>query len=589
MFDRERLCANLNTLLYILGPSSLALLILNLGFYVGPEVASFTNFIIWWIVYIFIAQELLRWTLTPKSLEGLRQHLRTRWFQNLILLVLIGSFIEPRSIDWLQKGFPEASVEDITLAYLGLSQSLVLMAQLIASLRDSNWVARLGLTPSRLIAFSFLVPISLGTLMLKLPRATTEGLSWLDALFTATSAVCITGLVVVDTQYAFTPLGQFIIALLMQAGGLGILTLSMGFGVFFSGGLGVKERIMLSDLFSEKKMGEVGSLLWQIMGLTFTVEAIGAVAIYLSMGHSFQEFDIIAFYWAIFHSISAFCNAGFSLFSEGLTHSTTATNYLFGSSIMLLVFIGGIGFPVLSNLFGCLAARRRGWGGKIVLLTLPTKLILVTTSVILLIGILGLFLTERQQSLASLSGLDALYQSTFYVVTSRTAGFNIWPTEALAHSSAFFMMVLMWIGGSPMSTAGGIKTLTIAIAFLAIRSRITGRDHIEVFGRTIDDGSVIKAFAILSASIGVLFFSIITLSLLNPQLSTFDLAFEAVSAFGTVGLTRGITAELSEWSKMILIVLMYSGRIGFLTIVSTLFLGAQRSNYRLLTERVHIP
>ncbi len=589
MFDRDKLCSHLNTLLFVLGPSSLALLILHLGFFIPPETQVWTNFIIWWIVYIFIAQELLRWTLVPRSLEGFRSHLRTRWFQNLILLALMTSIISPNFVTWLQRGFPEASVEDLTLAYLGLSQTLVLIAQVIGSLRESNWMARVGLTPGRMIAFSFLIPISLGTLLLKLPRATTEPISWLDALFTATSAVCITGLTVVDTQYSFTPLGHFLIAILMQAGGLGILTLSMGFGVFFSGGLGVKERIMMSDLFSEKKMGEVGSLLWQIMALTFTVEAVGAVLIYLSMGHSFHEFDIVAFYWAVFHSISAFCNAGFSLMSDGLADPSTAPNMWLGSVIMGLVMIGGIGFPVLSNLFGCLATRRSGWGGKIVLLTLPTKLILTTTAVIVSVGTLTVFIAERSHGFADLSGGRAFYESLFLIFTSRTAGFNIFPTESLAYGTAFFMMVLMWIGGSPMSTAGGIKTLTIAVAFLAVRSRLTGRDHIEAFGRHIEDSSLIKAFAILSASLVVLVFSIMTLILLNPQLPPFDLAFEAVSAFGTVGLSRGVTSELSEASKALIVALMYSGRIGFLTVISALYFGSQKSNYRLLSERVHIP
>lgn len=579
----------LNFIVYLLGTFSLVLLIGNLGFHLPPQLQELTNIVIWWVVALFIIQELIRWLFVSRKLEHYRTHFRARWFQNLLVIAIIVSFFNAEIIEWIQKGFPNATASDITLAYLGITQSLALAAQILAFMRGSSFISRITLTPSRLISLSFLIPICVGALLLKLPRATTEGISWLDALFTATSAVCITGLTVVDTQFAFTPLGQFFIALLMQAGGLGILTLSMGFGIFFSGGFGVRERILMSDVFSDKKIGEVGTLLTQVMVFTFTVEIFGALAIYLSAGHTFQNFDIIAFYSAAFHSISAFCNAGFSLLSQGLASEGLASNYLFGSAIMVLVFLGAIGFPVLSNLYDSVRTRQANWGGKIVLLSLSTKLILISTAVIISTGIALVYFLERPHSFSGLTQLESLYQSVFLIATSRTAGFNVFPTEALSIGTAFFLIVLMWIGGSPMSTAGGIKNITVAIAFLAVRARITGREHIEAFGRQIEDHSVIKAFAIIAASLAVLLISIISLIVLNPSHKPFDLAFEAVSAFGTVGLSRGLTSDLSDLSKALLILLMYTGRIGFLTVISTLYFGTKQKSYRLLSEKVPIP
>ncbi len=579
--DRKVITRFFDRVVYTLGFLSFFVFILRIGFYLSDQWNAIVVQSIQVIVILFCLQELLRWFLA----KGIITHIKDRWFENFIVAALLLYFIKGELIhSSIQRLHPNLGIDDITIAYLGLTQLALVLGELIRFFRSTSILSKYSLSAAQVFSISFAIPILIGTLLLKLPKATVNGISWLDALFTSTSALCVTGLTVLETATDFTPLGQFIICFLFQIGGLGIMTLSLAFGILFSGGLGLKERVLMSDIISEDRMGEIGGILAKITAFTFTIQAIGATLIYLSKGFEFQALNIKELYAAIFHAISAFCNAGFSLHQGGLAVEPYASNVFYGLTIMLLIVIGGIGFPVIINLYESLNPKKRG----VHFIKIPTRLVLVTSAWLIFLGALFIFLLEGSSSFAGLDWKERLYQSTFLSITSRTAGFNIWATESLSMVTCLVVIALMWIGGSPMSTAGGIKNLTIAIAFLAVKATVQGRKHIEIYGRELTNHSVFKAFNIIIVSLSILFVATIALILLEPQAKAFDLFFEAVSAFSTVGLTRGVTANLSEPSKLIIIALMYTGRIGFITFLSGFFLQMKKNNYKLLKENIPI-
>lgn len=504
------------------------------------------------------------------------------------LILALAMYAKFRFQEYITDLYGTLDVETLFLAYLGFTQFVLLMAHVIRKVRISGFSSRLHLRPPQVFIISFLFAISIGTLLLKLPKATTEPISWLDALFTATSAVCVTGLIVVDTATRFTPLGQGIICLLFQLGGLGIMTLTMSLGILFSGGLGVRERVVLGNILSEDRMGEVGKLLATITLFTFGVESVGIFGLYFFSGGSIWSFDLTLFLHSTFHAISAFCNAGFSLYSEGLYAAQFRNNYSYLSVIIILIFIGGMGFPVAKNIYDAIRTRGRKSSQRRVLISTTSKLILYTTFFLVLAGTSTIFFLERSHSFSDISFFDQLFQSFFLSIASRTAGFNIWPTHELALTTCIVVGFLMWVGGAPMSTAGGIKTLTFAVAVMAVKAVVTGRNQIEVFGREITQNTIIKSFSIILLSIVIIFGASTALIAFEPHLNPQDLIFEVVSAFGTVGLSRGLTAELSDASKLLITILMLGGRIGFITVLSSFFTSKKDDHYKYLKEHVPI-
>ena len=344
----ERLLFFANILLNVLGIASVALVVAHFGFYLSDQHKLWVLYGLETIVVLFLAQELIRLALRP----SIKQHLKERWFELSFSGLLFISLFNQDLIDQLFSGTTWSFLE-IFLIYLGASQSILFSAHLIRVLRAQRWSQRASLTPARLFVLSFSVPILIGTLLLMLPKASIESIDirFIDALFTATSAICVTGLVVLDTSADFTPFGQAIIAGLFQIGGLGIVTFTMTFGLLFSGSLGMKERLVVGELLSENRLGQVRGLLFKIMGFTLTLELIGATLLYLSQGEDFGFFNAQAFGSALFHSISAFCNAGFSTLSDGLANPAVKKDFLYLSVISTLIILGGIGFPVLFNLF----------------------------------------------------------------------------------------------------------------------------------------------------------------------------------------------------------------------------------------------
>ena len=582
----RRLYRFLNILTYFLGLTAVVALIMQ-GFTLSPKYQFISDLGLRVVLHLFVAQELLRFSLgwlRKKESSwihsiwiNLKSHFLERKMEVFMAILMTILLISPDFFIQLivSKLIPNTNPTTLTILFFAFIQFLLFSAQVLKALRRSQLLSYKTLRPTNLFILAFIATILLGTLLLKIPKATYESISWIDAFFTSVSAVCVTGLVVVDTASTFTPLGKIFLTLLFQIGGLGVMTFTMTFSLLFTSALSINDRMLLADLLSEKKMGQVGNTLKSIATFTFVLELIGAILLYKAMGYhlGLSQFNPSAFYNAIFHSISAFCNAGFSLFEEGLNSFRFRSNNFYTSIIMGLVILGGLGFPVMLNLKEAFINRRRAFLPNL-LLTPLTKLVLLSTLGLLFFGTLMIWALESQRSFVDLkNGWQQLYHSLFLSVTARTAGFNIWPTENLSYPCLAILMFLMWVGGSPISTAGGIKNTTLMVALINLRSVLLSSPRV-LFGRYISMEANLRAFAIIILSLGFLLIASFLLMWIEPQISVMDLAFETFSALSTVGLSRGITPELKDGSKVILMVLMFVGRVG----VVTFFMGFFKRN-----------
>ena len=452
------------------------------------------------------------------------------------------------------------------------------------------------LNPTWIFVGSFVLLIMFGAGLLFLPRATTHPIRFIDALFTSVSAVCVTGLTTVDVSSTFTIMGKSVIALLIQLGGIGIMTFTSFFGLFFIGKHLTQNKLLIKDLIDPQKgVGQIFKTLWYIIFVTFIVELIGAYLIFITIhGRTWSDVG-----FAVFHSISAFCNAGFSTVSEGLYSEGLRLNYQLHLIVAFLIVIGGLGFPiifnvgkwflhVIRNLFRRLFGKKRRYLHMPHLLTSNTWIVLTVTTVLLFGGTLIFYITEYDNLLVNLSTSGKVITAFFMSVTPRTAGFNTFNMENMHPMTILWMIVLMWIGASPMSTGGGVKTTTIGIAFLNIWHTLRGRDHIEIRKRRIAETTVNRAFIIIFVSLVVLAIGVVCLAWFEPHKSLQALLFEAVSAFSTVGLSLNLTASLSDASHIVLIVLMFVGRVGLISLLSCFIKPKQHVNYQYPSESIPI-
>lgn len=454
------------------------------------------------------------------------------------------------------------------------------------------------LNPAQLFITSFLLIILGGTALLMLPKATHEGISLLDALFTSTSAVCVTGLIVVDTGSYFTLFGQTIILMLMQIGGLGIMTFASYFSYFFRGQTSYQNQLMLKDATNSEKIGEVFSVLKKILFITFIVELLGAIFIYFSLNKSEISHIGDRFFFSIFHAVSGFCNAGFSTLENSLYEPEFRFNYPLQLAIAFLFILGGIGFPIVLNLYkytkyniknGFLKyTKRRPLPYSPWAINLNTRIVVVTTFILLTLGTVGFYAFEYNNTLAEHNWFGKIVTAFFGAATPRTAGFNSVDIGALNFSTLMMMFLLMWVGASPASTGGGIKTSTFAIATLNFFSLARGKDRIEVYRREISQASLRRAFAIISLSLMVIGFSIFLLATFDQDKTLLSIAFESFSAYSTVGLSTGITADLSSYSKVVIIFTMFIGRVSMLTLLIAMLRRVKHLNYRYPTDEILI-
>ncbi len=476
----------------------------------------------------------------------------------------------------------------------------VKMAVLLTFIREFSELKinfnRTVLNPAQIFILSFLFIIFIGSLLLILPNATYEGISYLDALFTSTSAVCVTGLVVVDTGTHFTLFGQTIIMILIQVGGIGILTFASYFSYFFKGGTTYENQLALSDITSSKKLGEVFSTLKYIILITFGIELFAGALILTSIDSGAFNSQSEQLFFSAFHAVSAFCNAGFSTLSDSLYDTGFRFNYYLQLVVIFTFVLGGLGFPIVVNILTFLKYKisnllsfthrknkYRPW-----VLNLNSRITLITTISISIVAFIAFYFLEYNNTLAEHSGFGKVVTALFGATTPRTAGFNTIDTATMAFPTLMMVFLLMWIGASPQSTGGGIKTSTFAIATLNILSLARGKSRIEIFRREIADISVRRAFAIISLSLMVIGFAIMLISIFDPEKKLVDIAFECFSAYSTVGLSLGITGELSSASKCIIIVVMFVGRISMLSLVIAVFRKIKHKNYHYPKEEITI-
>ena len=468
----------------------------------------------------------------------------------------------------------------------------------IREISDNNFsLNRTFLNPGQFFILSFLAVVLVGSLMLMMPNATNEPITFIDALFTATSAVCVTGLIVVDTATRFTTFGQVIIIGLIQIGGLGILTFVTYFSYFFKGGVSYETQLSISEMNFSRRLGDMVSTLKSILYVTFGVEALAAMLIYISIydlpGMSFSE----RLFFSVFHAISAFCNAGFSTFSAGLYDESLRFNYPLQLIISTTFLFGGMGFLIVANLLRYLRHRTQRalhphdsrYGYQPWLLSINSRITLITSGSLLLIGLIGVLMFEYNGILAEHSSFyGKVITGLFTAATPRTAGFNIADMDALAFPTIMLTIFLMWIGASPNSTGGGIKTSTLAIAVLNTLSLARGQTKVEVFQREIADISIRRAFSIMWLSLLVIGLGVTLISYDQPELDLIKVVFECFSAYSTVGLSLNLTADLSTFSKLVVSVIMFVGRVGMLTIFVALLKNRHQRNYRYPTEEITI-
>lgn len=424
-----------------------------------------------------------------------------------------------------------------------------------------NLFTGIRLKPAQMVLFSFLGVILIGTLLLMLPvsAAPNTNISFTDALFTATSATCVTGLTTLSLTGSFSLFGQVVVLILIQIGGLSIMTLYSSLAIVLGRSMGMKDRVIMQDLLDVSSMEELFIMIVNIVKYTFFIELWGAII--LTIAFTFEGFEFgQAIYYGFFHSISAFCNAGFALFDTSL--ESYATNPLINATIAILITMGGLGFIVLREL---MEVFRKG--KSIVRMTLHTKIVLLTSLVLTLGGALFIFFGEFLNALDSYTLWQKIQISLFQSVTLRTAGFNSIPLTSLHSYTIYGMCLIMFIGGSPGSTAGGVKTTTLAILMQSIKSTLMGRKTVTIFDRKIPGPVVVRATALAFISILITSFFILLLMKVESNTSFLPLFFEVISAGGTVGLTLGVTGELSLLGKLIVSLLMLIGRIGPLTLV----------------------
>ncbi len=436
--------------------------------------------------------------------------------------------------------------------------------------------------PAQVLAVSFLIAILVGTVLLSLPFSTRTGpISAVDALFTATSAVCVTGLVVKDTPVDFSPAGQAILLTLLQLGGLGIMTFSTLILLVAGRKIAIRERLHLQSSFHPGIPQDFRTLIRSLFTFTIVIELAGAAVLFpfFLPDHGASRSASIA----VFHSISAFCNAGFSLFSDSLVYfrDHIAVNVV----IILLIILGGLGFPVLLEINKILKGIASGRKER---LSLHSRLVLIFSGALILISAAAFFITEQGAALASFSLRGKILSSLFLGVTARTAGFNTIEVGSVSAASAVLLMSLMFIGASPASTGGGIKTSTIGVVAAFLRSRIRARDSVGLFRRTIPPDLVVKAFSLIAMALALIFVASFLLLASQPGLTIRDALFEVFSAFGTVGLSMGITPHLTTAGKVVIIFMMYIGRVGPLTLLLAFSQQRARGHYEYAEEPVLI-
>ena len=547
-----------------------------------------------WILYTvqvallcaFVAEKVIRmFNAVSKS-----EFWRANWFEIPLLLVLgITVFGAGR---W----FAPTKAEAAEVRHFAVG--LYLVVQVIAKLcRTSVNLAASGKSPTQTLIASFLVLIFSGAGLLMLPAASADGkesLSFVDALFTATSGTCVTGLIVKDTGQDFSMMGQMVILTLIQLGGLGIVVFGAVFALLLGQAFSFRESVAMQDLLSARTVSRIGNMIAFVFVSTILIEAVGAVSLLGMWAGDVQN----KWFCSIFHAISAFCNAGFSLFSNSFVGYSRSWQVC--AVICPLIILGGLGFSVLYDLVNIAADRIKRFFKKRFnkqyrfsmeapkRMRLQTKIVLSVSASLVVLGALSILLFERYASGPGNPTENTITNALFQSITARTAGFNTVDIYAMSPSGKFILILLMFIGGSPGSTAGGIKTVTLAVIVMAAIAALRKRQEVEMFRRSVRVVVVGRAVTVTLLFVAVLFVGTLALSITeNSNYFTMsDIMFEAASALGTVGLTTGITSLLTTAGKLIIIAMMLIGRLGPLTLLAALTFNLKPARYNYPQEAV---
>ncbi|MHC4728374.1 MAG: TrkH family potassium uptake protein [Planctomycetota bacterium] len=554
-----------------------------------PEVVLYTIQVV--LLFIFVVEKIIRFFNSSSKID----FWRANWFE-IPLLIMLG-VVAIGAGRW----FALLKAEAVEIRHFAVG--IYLIIQVVAKLcRTSVNLAASGKNPTQTLIASFLVLIISGAGLLMLPRASTgENLSFVDALFTATSATCVTGLIVKDTGQDFSFMGQMVILTLIQLGGLGIVVFGAVFALLLGQALSLRESVAMQDLLSARTLGRIGNMIAFIFVGTIFIEALGTVSL-LGMWNDVpgEVADTVhqQYFYSIFHSISAFCNAGFSLFNKSFFNYRRSWQIYV--VICPLIILGGLGFGVLYDLTNIASDRIKRFFKKLFYkqyrlsmetpkrLRLQTRIVLSVSACLIVLGMLAILLFERYASGSNPAENTGVLGALFQSVTARTAGFNTVDISEMSASSRFVLILLMFIGGSPGSTAGGIKTVTLAVVIMTAVAALRKRQEVEMFRRSVRIVVVGRAVTVTLLFVAVLFIATLALSITENSngFTMSEIMFEAGSALGTVGLTTGITPSLTTAGKLIIIATMLIGRLGPLTLLAALTFNIKPVRYNYPDEAV---
>lgn len=544
----------LSFLYFLAGILSLLILIWEIGFSYSEEIGSLVEKLVSYVIIYLVFYEILSLIFSDRDWK---KRIFLRRYQLFVVFgVLLQLFFYDSIIAFILDiyGF---TPREAALILLALSQVALLISNLFHLLRQLEMLRIWKVHPAFIFTGSFLLLILVGFLLLSMPKSQKRALDPLDILFTAVSAVCVTGLSTISVAQDLSRTGQIILLVLIQLGGLGLMTLTAFFSYFLAGQISLKERLALKDLFSEASLLKIKYLVKDIALVTFFCEAVGTVFLFLTEKEPLPIQE--KFFYSIFHAISAFCNAGFSIYDTSLSrYSQNSYGYL--ATIMFLIIFGGLGFSVLSELKSMLFTRKR------IRFSLMSILVITISLLLILSGTLVIYFLEKKNTLAAFSETDKWINALFLSITSRTAGFNTVETSKLTNPTILFLLFLMYIGASPTSTGGGIKTTTFGVALLSTISFLSGKNRLDVLGRTIPLATQVRALVVSISSLMVISVALFLISFFEKK-EFLSLSFEVFSAFGTVGLSKGITNSLTNNGKIILCITMFIGRIGALNML----------------------
>jgi Trk-type K+ transport system membrane component len=497
---------------------------------------------------------------------------------------------------WLISGWQPEWLMPLRPYYKYIITPFFLTIIVIEFARNATAYYSRNLNPAMLFVMAFFIMIMMGTGLLLLPNATYDKISFIDALFTSASAVCITGLVVVDTATVFTGFGHGILMLLMQLGGLGIMTFAGFIGHMFSGSQTFQQQMMMKEFVSGNRVSEVVKTVYKIVFITLLVEVLGGVMIFFStMDLPFESMGDHIFFSA-FHTISAFCNAGFMTIEDGLLNDALRFNYPLHLVIAFLFLFGGIGFPIVLNFYSSIKLflvnsmyfvfRKRRFHHIPNIISVNSKIMLVATVIITSVSVVLIYVLEYDNALSEHGFWGKWIEAFFAASTPRSAGFNTIDMALISFPTIMLYLLLMWIGASPGGTGGGIRTTTFSIATLNFWSIARGKDKIIIFQREIPQSSVRRAFAIIMLSVIFMGLGTFLIYSFDGHLSLVNVAFDVFSAYNTCGLSLGVTPELSDKSKFVLTMCMFIGRVSGLTLLSAFLYKSHFQNVRYPSEDI---